>query len=52
MASNIRIEVGSWPHKILTTIRPSQISFITVRPKEAPNTPPMTISESAQNGLY
>ena len=52
MASNIRIEVGSWPHKILTTIGPSQISFMTKRPKEAPNTPPMTISESAQNGRY
>ena len=32
MGSNIRIEVGSWPHKISTTIRPSQISFMTKRP--------------------
>ena len=34
MASDIRIEVGSWLHKILTTIRPSQISFMTKRSAE------------------
>ena len=38
MASNIRIQVGSWLHQILTTIRPSQICFLKKKLKKKKKT--------------